>query len=34
MARFTWKQILNKNRIRDYKSSKNNLDCRDEFEND
>ena len=34
MARFTWKQLLNKNRIRDYKSTKKNLDCRDEFEND
>ena len=34
MARFTWKQILNKKRIRDYKSNKKNLDCRDEFEND
>lgn len=34
MARFTWKQILNKNRIRDYKGTKKNLDCRDEFEND
>ena len=34
MARFTWKQILNKKRIRDYKSNKKHLDCRDEFEND
>ncbi|MGL5381251.1 dGTP triphosphohydrolase, partial [Clostridium sp.] len=34
MARFKWKQILNKNRIRDYKSTKRTLDCRDEFEND
>lgn len=34
MDRFTWKEILNKNRIRDYKSAKKNLDCRDEFEND
>jgi len=32
--RFTWKQILNKNRIRDYKGSRKNLDGRDEFEND
>lgn len=34
MARFTWNQILNKNRVRDYKGSRKNLDCRDEFEND
>ena len=34
MARFTWKQILNKNRIRDYKGAKKNLVYRDEFEND
>ena len=34
MDRFTLKEILNKNRIRDYKSAKKNLDCRDEFEND
>ena len=34
MARFTWKKILNKNRIRYYKGSKKNLVYRDEFEND
>ena len=34
MARFTWEQILNKNRIREYKGSKRAVDCRNEFEND
>ena len=34
MARFTWKQILNKNRVRGYRGSKKNSDYRDEFEND
>lgn len=34
MTRFRWKQILNKNRIREYKGSKRTVDCRDEFEND
>lgn len=34
MARFTWEQVLNKNRVRDYKGSKKISDCRDEFEND
>ena len=34
MALFTWNNILNKNRIRDFKGTKRNIDCRDEFEND
>ena len=34
MARFKWKEILNKKRIRDNKNIKRSLDCRDEFEND
>ena len=34
MALFKWSNILNKNRIRDFKGTKRNIDCRDEFEND
>lgn len=35
MAKFTWNQLLNKNRIRDHKgTNKKSIDCRDEFEND
>lgn len=34
MTKFKWEQILNRNRIRDYKNLKKSLDYRDEFEND
>lgn len=34
MSKFKWEQILNRNRIRDYKANKKGSDCRDEFEND
>lgn len=34
MTRFKWNDILNKNRIKEYRSAKKNFDGRDEFEND
>ena len=34
MTTFKWNDILNKNRIKEYRSAKKNFDGRDEFEND